>query len=242
MDAITEVSASGTAPRRVLLHAVHVLIMAGLLACGAWAFAVGAHSKPGHPIRLAAFDIYVNSGRLFFVPLWCGRARNARAFDAEAKDTLLILMRHEYATPSEREGLLAKLASTVLRDEALRTRAIQELSVYDMLIASHPARWPARVLGLDMTTVLDAPTLVVKARVLGLACFGLTVLLLLSRAQPYIRRWRRARRGECTACGYPLLGLPGPRCPECGSVSLNAARTCCGPRAETRVRECAGDD
>ncbi len=28
------------------------------------------------------------------------------------------------------------------------------------------------------------------------------------------RRWRR--QGRCMACGYPLKGLPDPRCPECG--------------------------
>jgi hypothetical protein len=31
------------------------------------------------------------------------------------------------------------------------------------------------------------------------------------------RRMPVARNpGECAACGYPLFGLPGPRCPECG--------------------------
>jgi hypothetical protein len=37
--------------------------------------------------------------------------------------------------------------------------------------------------------------------------------------------WRRANRrlrraeGKCEKCGYPLMGLPEPRCPECGTVS-----------------------
>jgi hypothetical protein len=30
------------------------------------------------------------------------------------------------------------------------------------------------------------------------------------------RRWRRRRASRCTRCGYPLTGLPEPRCPECG--------------------------
>lgn len=38
-----------------------------------------------------------------------------------------------------------------------------------------------------------------------------------------IRRWRRRRRGCCTSCGYPLAGLPGPRCPECGKAASPGA-------------------
>jgi hypothetical protein len=29
-------------------------------------------------------------------------------------------------------------------------------------------------------------------------------------------RWVEARRGRCRSCGYPVAGLPGPVCPECG--------------------------
>lgn len=31
-----------------------------------------------------------------------------------------------------------------------------------------------------------------------------------------MRRRRRLRLGQCVGCGYPLTGLPEPRCPECG--------------------------
>jgi hypothetical protein len=34
-----------------------------------------------------------------------------------------------------------------------------------------------------------------------------------------LRRWRRRRAGRCTRCGYPLTGLPEPRCPECGRAT-----------------------
>lgn len=29
-------------------------------------------------------------------------------------------------------------------------------------------------------------------------------------------RWRRIESHQCVACGYSLMGLPVPRCPECG--------------------------
>jgi ribosomal protein L34E len=31
------------------------------------------------------------------------------------------------------------------------------------------------------------------------------------------RRPRHARRPGCANCGYPVQGLPRPRCPECGA-------------------------
>jgi hypothetical protein len=35
---------------------------------------------------------------------------------------------------------------------------------------------------------------------------------------------RRARRGECPACGYDRRGSPGRPCPECGAVASPAAQ------------------
>lgn len=32
-----------------------------------------------------------------------------------------------------------------------------------------------------------------------------------------VRRWHRRKRGLCVKCGYNLIGLPAPRCPECGT-------------------------
>jgi hypothetical protein len=57
-----------------------------------------------------------------------------------------------------------------------------------------------------------------------------------------LERWKRLQRadrmrGKCVMCGYDTRGLPGPRCPECGSElggaltvenSLPAARTARG--------------
>jgi hypothetical protein len=31
-----------------------------------------------------------------------------------------------------------------------------------------------------------------------------------------LRRRRRRKRNQCIHCGYNLIGLPEPRCPECG--------------------------
>ena len=46
------------------------------------------------------------------------------------------------------------------------------------------------------------------------------VLLLAYPTLAYIRgpiqTRRRRRRNECVRCGYSLVGLPEPRCPECG--------------------------
>lgn len=33
-----------------------------------------------------------------------------------------------------------------------------------------------------------------------------------------LRRWRRRRRGQCARCGYALVELTEPRCPECGAT------------------------
>ncbi len=49
----------------------------------------------------------------------------------------------------------------------------------------------------------------------GGAAFGHHVWRTLAELRA--RRWRAA--GRCAACGYPLAGLPEPRCPECGSTA-----------------------
>ncbi len=33
-----------------------------------------------------------------------------------------------------------------------------------------------------------------------------------------LRRYRRRKKGLCIKCGYNLMGLPEPRCPECGTA------------------------
>ncbi len=42
------------------------------------------------------------------------------------------------------------------------------------------------------------------------------LLFALSRLPVALRRRRRRRRNQCAACGYSLVGLTSPACPECG--------------------------
>jgi hypothetical protein len=47
--------------------------------------------------------------------------------------------------------------------------------------------------------------------------FWTAVVAPLVFAPTLIRRIRRRRAGACPACGYDLIGTPGPVCPECGA-------------------------
>lgn len=46
------------------------------------------------------------------------------------------------------------------------------------------------------------------------------VISLLLFGVPLIRKRLRHKEGCCRRCGYPLLGLTEPRCPECGTKFL----------------------
>ncbi len=49
----------------------------------------------------------------------------------------------------------------------------------------------------------------------GVVAFVPLAFLLVKRT----RRWWWAKKGCCLKCGYSLRGLPGPKCPECGTES-----------------------
>jgi hypothetical protein len=57
----------------------------------------------------------------------------------------------------------------------------------------------------------------------AVALFGIWPFLALVRygIRIYRRRWRRLH-GRCVRCGHNLTGLPGPRCPECGTLLVPA--------------------
>jgi hypothetical protein len=52
---------------------------------------------------------------------------------------------------------------------------------------------------------------------LFLLCFGLAFAIGAARpTKEYHRASRNLERDVCPQCGYPKIGLPEPRCPECG--------------------------
>ncbi len=84
------------------------------------------------------------------------------------------------------------------------------------------------------TPVYSGPDSVVESKILWsgylhntLTLLCLTLLLnslrWVSHIPEYIRARRRAARGQCPQCGYPLAGLTTPTCPECGNPLSPAA-------------------
>jgi len=74
--------------------------------------------------------------------------------------------------------------------------------------------------GYSLATGLLWPGLLLDA-----LCFGVIWYPVLF-APGLIRRARRRRRGQCTACGYNLAATPpGQPCPECGVVPRPATRS-----------------
>ena len=66
-------------------------------------------------------------------------------------------------------------------------------------------QWPARFQTLHLyTTSLSS---------LGALVLGLRYV----EQRRDLDRWMRESRSMCRSCGYPLKGLPSPRCPECGT-------------------------
>lgn len=75
---------------------------------------------------------------------------------------------------------------------------------------------PAWLVGFSIVTwftIVEVLLLMAAAATLDLAGRALRCIT------PALRLARRASAGLCRRCGYPLLGLPGPRCPECGEYA-----------------------
>ena len=62
------------------------------------------------------------------------------------------------------------------------------------------------------------PLAVMTAIVFGIALLSLYVAILYRVTSRFVRQRSRERNRECIECGYSLIGLPEPRCPECGSA------------------------
>lgn len=89
--------------------------------------------------------------------------------------------------------------------------------------------WPQRheLLGFGFAAsnkgdlTLDGKPTVVAAVVPHWFAAGLTFLPAAWWFRNAVRRRRRAKRGQCLHCGYPLAGAAGP-CPECGRLADGA--------------------
>jgi len=80
-----------------------------------------------------------------------------------------------------------------------------------------------RVNGYSFTPPIGGRAAVVrKYHLVSTPLWAPAVLLLLPALVAFVRgpvrRSVRRRRGRCLSCGYPLIGLPEPRCPECGTA------------------------
>ncbi len=84
----------------------------------------------------------------------------------------------------------------------------------------YPGKEPLYDLDLGAVYLRRTSISHVLARGVGVQWWALFPLLMILPIIAYIRgpmrRRRRRRLGLCIACGYSLVGLTEPRCPECG--------------------------
>jgi hypothetical protein len=66
------------------------------------------------------------------------------------------------------------------------------------------------------------PIVVVPVSILRYLALPFFVPALLLVGSRFIA-WYRSTRGLCRTCAYPLIGLPEPRCPECGTTARRRA-------------------
>lgn len=70
------------------------------------------------------------------------------------------------------------------------------------------------------TDALSSPpatsTAVTTSRALVAVVFAFLTVPFLCETRRILKRRRWRRSGRCAGCGYPLVGLDGERCPECG--------------------------
>lgn len=75
----------------------------------------------------------------------------------------------------------------------------------------------SRIAALDkLTPIPMTPIPLGLAANVGFYASAWFILIRGRRGAGEIRGWLRRRRGGCEACGYSLVGLSQPRCPECG--------------------------
>ncbi len=127
---------------------------------------------------------------------------------ARAEDFLRRAFRAEVDEPADVDWFVmashGKLSITRLK-RARRTHPLTSEPHFDRLnyVTVFGGRW-------------DVPL-----RPVVIASGALAAILFLS---PRVRSWWRVRHNRCVRCGYSLVGLHDPRCPECGTQF--SARNC----------------
>lgn len=135
---------------------------------------------------------------------------DAGTVSAQVQDNILVI---EYQDLVARPGLLKVTPPLPLRLFSPRAWLSSAWGLPTVKV-THPRAVRARPLrgGATYThVVIRAPLSVVSVLALGL--YGVLGLV------RYAVTTRAVRRGCCHVCGYSLVGVPAPRCPECGTAS-----------------------
>ena len=179
-------------------------------------------------LPLLRFHLYSIAGNVMVVSGWSGDWA-ARRFIAREIDSLAESVKNaEYGVPFDQgrcDTAHARLGLLFDNRRALEAMMRAELEAFRIRLQLQRYEPWHGLRACQAATVGNSFALVIWADLVGacVLCVGLLPLGL-TTAQA-LRRRRRRRRNECVNCGYPLQGLPRPRCPECGTAFGQRAGT-----------------